>query len=146
MSKLLSIGIIGKQNEPLFIHSFNTDINELKFHYLIHTSIDLIEEKITNSTNNRIKENEQYLGLLHIVEDFVIYGYVTNTKIKLILIASLNDQIIRDIEVKKIFKNILASYIMIISNPFYDPILPNQKINSKYFSALLDRIGKGLLN
>lgn len=35
---------------------------------------------------------------------------------------------------------------MIISNPFYDPILPNQKINSKYFSALLDRIGKGLLN
>lgn len=57
------IAVIGRQNNPLFLKSFPpvvaggvaslskpkpfADMQDLKFHYVVHTSLDMIEEKGT---------------------------------------------------------------------------------------------------
>jgi len=35
------------QNQPLFIRTLPHE-SELKFHYLVHTSLDVVEEKVTS--------------------------------------------------------------------------------------------------
>lgn len=37
------------QNNPLFLHTFEEALPEddLRFHYIVHTSLDVIEEKST---------------------------------------------------------------------------------------------------
>ena len=42
---ILAVAVIGLENNPLFIRSFNTNADELKFHYLIHASLDLVENR-----------------------------------------------------------------------------------------------------
>jgi hypothetical protein len=36
---------VGLQNNPLYLQSFIDDDNTLKFHYIVHCSLDVIEEK-----------------------------------------------------------------------------------------------------
>jgi hypothetical protein len=56
--KILSIAIIGKQNQPLYIRGFDDeqqrkeqqqqtqkDVVDLKWHYVAHTSLDVFEER-----------------------------------------------------------------------------------------------------
>ncbi len=39
------VAVVGKQNNPLYIQAFGED--ELKFHFIIHTSLDVVDEKMT---------------------------------------------------------------------------------------------------
>ena len=39
-----AVAVVGKDNDPLFLQHFN-DADELKFHYIVHTSLDIVEEK-----------------------------------------------------------------------------------------------------
>jgi hypothetical protein len=36
---------VGKQNNPLYIQTFGQE-DELKFHFIVHTSLDVVEEKL----------------------------------------------------------------------------------------------------
>ena len=47
----------------------------------VHTSLDVVEEKIAAGTKNASDSRELYLGLLYPTEDYKVYGYVTNTKV-----------------------------------------------------------------
>lgn len=89
-----------------------------------HTSIDIIEERTAK------KSSDLYLGLLSSLEDLAVYGYVTDTKIKFILLLALKDQPIKDADVKnvknhifpdlQIFKKIHSSWVNHAMNPFWD--------------------------
>ncbi|RUS18797.1 trafficking protein particle complex subunit 2-like protein [Endogone sp. FLAS-F59071] len=61
------IAIIGKQNNPLYIKNFSATHPDLKYHYIAHTSIDVIEERVIN-----IKTPDVYLGLLYAMEDLAV--------------------------------------------------------------------------
>ncbi|CAO3651989.1 unnamed protein product [Cunninghamella echinulata] len=91
------IAIIGKQNNPLFIKNFSSTHPDLKYHYIAHTSIDVIEER-----------------------DLAVYGYMTNTKVKFIVVVSVTDGTIRDTDMKTIFKKIHNAYVSQVCNPFYN--------------------------
>lgn len=39
-----------------------------------------------------------YLGLLYVMEDYVVYGYITSMKVRIILTLALTDDIFRDAE------------------------------------------------
>lgn len=57
------------------------------------------------------------------------YGYMTNTKIKFILVVDSLNSAFRENEIRAIFRNIHQEYVNFISNPF---VIPNEQIFSKY--------------
>eukprot|EP00833_Pecoramyces_ruminatium_P012670 jgi/Orpsp1_1/1186702/evm.model.d7180000052644.1 len=134
LTKISCVAIIGKMNNPMFIKNYTNEVDELKFHYLANISCDLIEAKITQS-----KYNDSYLGLLYIMEDLAVYGYLTNTKIKIIIILTISINPVKDMEMKQIFRKVHGVYSNLISNPFYDPDSRNT-ITSASFIKGIDKI------
>ena len=56
------------QNSPLFLRCINPS-QELQFHYIMHTCIDFVEEKIIQSNKSGSDVRELYLGLLYSSEE-----------------------------------------------------------------------------
>ncbi|KAF8937608.1 hypothetical protein BGZ58_002425 [Dissophora ornata] len=130
------IAIIGKQNNPLFIMNFHPSHPDLKYHYIAHTSCDIIEERAA------MKAQDMYLGVLFSMEDLSVYGYMTNTKIKFITVLTVPDVIIKDLDMKNVFRKIHAAYVNYACNPFYE--IDSQKmIKSKKFEKEIEAVGKG---
>uniref|UniRef100_A0A674E5M1 Trafficking protein particle complex subunit 2-like protein n=1 Tax=Salmo trutta TaxID=8032 RepID=A0A674E5M1_SALTR len=84
------IAVIAKENYPLFIRSVPVQ-NELKFHYTVHTSLDVVEEKISAVGKAMADQRELYLGLLYPTED------------------------------QKMFRKLHNSFTDVMCNPFYNP-------------------------
>nr|ACO13752.1 Trafficking protein particle complex subunit 2-like protein [Esox lucius] len=106
------IAVIAKENYPLYIRSVPTQ-NELKFHYTVHTSLDVVEEKISAVGKAMADQRELYLGLLYPTEDYKVYGYVTNSKM---------------------FRKLHNSFTDVMCNPFYNP---GDTIQSKAFDGMV---------
>ncbi|KAL4665432.1 hypothetical protein H8957_012416 [Semnopithecus entellus] len=65
----ICIPVITKENYPLYIHSTPTE-NELRFQYMVHTSLDMVDEKISSMGKALVNQRELYLGLLYPTEDY----------------------------------------------------------------------------
>lgn len=77
------IAVVSSSNSPLFLKTTNNS-SQLTFHFRVHCALDVIDTKIGNgkvSYNDKESANK-YLGLLYSVDDHYIYGYVTNTNVK----------------------------------------------------------------
>lgn len=66
------------QNYPLYIRSTPTE-SELKFHYMVHTSLDVVDEKISAMGKALVDQRELYLGLLYPTEDYKVYPPLLST-------------------------------------------------------------------
>jgi len=111
--RLNAVAFISAQNYPILIRTFLRQ-DELKYHYIAHTSLDVIEERV----NSGEKSVECYLGLLYAMEDVAVYGYITPLKVKIVLALALSDSVVRDSEVIMIFKAFHMAYYSSLSNPF----------------------------
>ena len=89
------------QNYPLYIRTIPTE-NELKFHYTVHTCLDVIEEKVSSAGKSANDPRELYLGLLYPTEDYKVYGYVTNTKVKFVIVVDSSNTQLRDNEIRNV--------------------------------------------
>lgn len=125
--RISCIAIIGKQvppvhsfltqNNPLYLKTFpkhpstplHNPVNSstptqpspfLKYHFLAHSALDIIEERIVSGQ----KTIDTYFGLLHVLEDVNIYGFLTNTLVKIIVMIEGGDGSggIRDSDVKAV--------------------------------------------
>ncbi|KAH7879788.1 Sedlin, N-terminal conserved region-domain-containing protein [Lentinula edodes] len=111
--RLNAVAFISPQNHPILIRTFSKqDENAIKYHYIAHTSLDVIEERASS------KSSECYLGLLYSMEDVAVYGYITPLKVKIVLAAALTDAVVRDVDLNMIFKALHMAYYSAISNPF----------------------------
>nr|XP_036849679.1 trafficking protein particle complex subunit 2-like protein isoform X1 [Manis javanica] len=72
------VAVIAKENYPLYIRSVPTE-NELKFHYMVHTSLDVVDEKISAMGKALVDQRELYLGLLYPTEDYKVPDFAVNT-------------------------------------------------------------------
>lgn len=61
---------------------------------------------------------EQYLGLLYTLEDLAIYGFQTCTRLRFLLMLSLTDHAVRDIDMLTLFRAVYTNYLKYSSNPF----------------------------
>ena len=59
------------------------------------------------------KHFDMYLGLLYVLEDLAVYGYMTNTRIKFVLMVPSTDSIIKDQEMKSV-NNMHQAYFNLI--------------------------------
>uniref|UniRef100_A0A182TB86 Trafficking protein particle complex subunit 2-like protein n=1 Tax=Anopheles maculatus TaxID=74869 RepID=A0A182TB86_9DIPT len=115
------VAIIGKDNAPLYIATANVD-KEIALQYQVHASLDVIDERCATNQKAAADGRELYLGSLISTEQYKIYGYVTNTKIKfLIVIDASSTSSFRENEVRAMFRNLHNLYTDAVCNPFYTP-------------------------
>uniref|UniRef100_T1JKP4 Trafficking protein particle complex subunit 2-like protein n=1 Tax=Strigamia maritima TaxID=126957 RepID=T1JKP4_STRMM len=131
------IAVVGKDNSPLFIKTIPTQ-DERRFHYTVHTSLDVVEEKVSAIGKSVADLRELYLGLLYPTEDFKVYGYATNTKCKFVVIVESKTSL-RDNEIRTMFKKLHSGYTDTLCNPFY---IPGDDIVSKSFEVIVDSMLK----
>lgn len=112
--KINAVAFVSPQNHPILIRTFSKQEHPIKYHYIAHTSLDVIEERVAAGG----KMTECYLGLLYTMEDVAVYGYITPLKVKIILALALSDAVVRDLEITTIFKALHMAYYSAISNPF----------------------------
>jgi len=89
--------------------------DELKFHYVAHTALDVIEERLTS-----VKSMDCFLGLLYVMEDasVAVYGYQTPSRVKLVLAIVQADTFNRDADIIMVFKAMHMAYQRTLCNPF----------------------------
>lgn len=63
---------------------------------VVQVSLMLIQLGAVTATS---KQNECYLGLLYSMEDLAVYGYVTPTKVKIVVALALSDAVVKDADV-----------------------------------------------
>ncbi|KAG6817464.1 hypothetical protein H0H87_008632 [Tephrocybe sp. NHM501043] len=130
--RINAVAFISPQNHPILIRTFaKQDEHSIKYHYIAHTSLDVIEERV----NAGGKAAECYLGLLYSMEDVAVYGYITPLKVKIVVALALSDSVVKDVEITmvgqnlwhipvwlkailQIFKALHMAYYSAISNPF----------------------------
>jgi hypothetical protein len=54
---IVCAAVVGQQNNPLYIKTLSPVDDEVKFHYMVHASLDAVEEKVGNCSAHRL-----YLG------------------------------------------------------------------------------------
>ena len=105
----------------------------LPFHYIVHTSLDVIEERCQSSTSSSAPTStavkpateplrDLYLGILYSTEQHKVFGYVTNTNIKFIVIVESSNTNIRDNEIRQMFRKLHTGYSNMLYNNTLSPI------------------------
>ncbi|KAL8543330.1 hypothetical protein ACS0TY_004031 [Phlomoides rotata] len=134
---IVCVAVVGHENNPLYIQSFTMADDALKLHHIVHCSLDVIDERVNNPKKSSPILNETFLGLLYPSENYKAYGYLTNTKVKFILVTT--DLDVRDADVRNFFMKFHAAYVDAVSNPFH---IPGKKITSKIFAERVSTIVK----
>ncbi|XP_051135761.1 uncharacterized protein LOC127254601 [Andrographis paniculata] len=127
---IVCVAVVGHQNNPLYVQSFTEADDALKLHHIVHCSLDVVDERMNNPRKIGSALNETFLGLLYPTENYKVYGYLTNTKVKFILVTS--DLNVRDADVRNFFRKFHTVYVDAVSNPFH---IPGKKITSKAFAV-----------
>ncbi|KAK8805738.1 hypothetical protein WA158_002394 [Blastocystis sp. Blastoise] len=108
------VAIIGKQDEPIIIRSSVECQTELMFHFLIHSSITLLNEKVQVSKTLG-NEFNPFLGLISSSAELYVYGYITKSNLKFICITY---QKVGEELLQSFFKSFHELYVHTVSNPF----------------------------
>ncbi|KAJ1336365.1 hypothetical protein BSLG_007149 [Batrachochytrium salamandrivorans] len=74
------------------------------------------------------------------MEDLAVFGYMTNTRIKFVLMVASTDAAIKDQEIKGIFRRIHAAYVDLQLDPFWDPEATAMISNQKFIRRIDDII------
>lgn len=133
------LAVIGKENSPLYLYTAEGN-DELQLHYTAHTALDIVEEKLAGAGKSAAETRELYLGLLYSTEEFRVFGYATNTKIKFVIVVEAANVSIRDNEIRTMFRKLHVAYTDMVCNPFY---LPAQQITSPVFDKMVRQIVAG---
>jgi len=99
----------------------------------VHTSLDVVDERVSSTSAK--KSLDLYLGFLCPNEDYKVYGYITNTKNKLIIVV--DDYDLKDFDVKNFFKAFHSVFADAMCNPFYTP---NEKIVGRRFDLAVQKL------
>ena len=150
--------------EPLSASTSLLTSNEsccsVRHRFVLHSALDRLEQLTTNpdgttkknkinNINNNNAKNNNFLGLLLPIEETRVYGYITNTKIKFILIVEDDGDNI-DVEIQRLFNDIHELYIQDIMNPFREQCAAVKTTNNTTPSLCSnqfdDRIQKHIAN
>eukprot|EP00941_MAST-03F_sp_MAST-3F-sp1_P003225 g3225.t1 len=112
--KVVGLAFLGRENNPFYIRYFGESEETIDFHYIVHASLDILDEKL--SPNGRASVmSERFLGLLLPIEDFQVFGYATTLGMKIIIVTTGD---VGDVFVSQICSKLHASYVEALSNPF----------------------------
>ncbi len=138
--------VLSSSNAPLFVLSDDDPAGNLADHYSLHQSLDVIEEKTsaaasvtgTQKAGGHQGSRELYLGTLFTTEKKKVFGYVTNTRIKFVVVVDASNTSLRDNEIRQMFRRLHLAYTQLVCNPFY---VPGEKITSRRF----EQVARGIM-
>ncbi|KIM33665.1 hypothetical protein M408DRAFT_326323 [Serendipita vermifera MAFF 305830] len=89
------------------------------------------------------KATECFLGMLYVLEDVCVYGYLTPTRVKMVIALDQTDEFLKDTDIVLIFKALHAAYHDALCNPFLQqsPLLA-QDPRTEQVAQLLSRPDK----
>lgn len=119
---MIGFMLIGKQNEPLFFHHVDavppTDPESLSVQMIMHSALDIIDERKKKASSGSPSTFDLYLGQLLQVDDYRVFGHYSNTHIKtVVLCESLSEA--TDAAVRDVVLTLRGLYIAAIQNPFF---------------------------
>ena len=82
------VSFIGKHNEPLLTYTQEDDGAEaLHLQMIANSALDFVEERVEDSKSSK-STLDPFLGQLFAIDDYRVFGYLSNTKIKIIVVCS----------------------------------------------------------
>ena len=124
---ILAVAVIGKENNPLYIHASGPKDaplpheEQVRYHLIMHTALDHVEERVAaqrQAAASGVPERmDMYLGMLYPIEQLRVYGLLTNCRVK--LIAVVDDEEPKETELRALFRRLHALYVDAVSNPFH---------------------------
>mmetsp|Transcript_16073 Transcript_16073/g.16812 ORF Transcript_16073/g.16812 Transcript_16073/m.16812 type:complete len:149 (+) Transcript_16073:40-486(+) len=114
--QIVCLAYVGKTNEPIFVYTTDSDDSEsLQLHSIVHCALDIVDEKRGKRTSTTLPSTDMYLGQLYSVEDYRVFGYCTNTMMKIIAVC---DSSTLEIDLKDSFQQFHDAFVSVIQNPF----------------------------
>uniref|UniRef100_A0A915B8I6 Trafficking protein particle complex subunit 2-like protein n=1 Tax=Parascaris univalens TaxID=6257 RepID=A0A915B8I6_PARUN len=130
----ICIALIGRDSSPLFVSVYERELHrEFDIHMFLYCSLDIVDEKVDGANRSQ----ELYLGPLIADQKFKSFGYVTNTNVKMVLIAEVGNSTLKDQDVRLIFKRLHNAYYSALSNPFY---VPGQVMKSRFLEEVAQEV------
>ena len=133
------VALVGPANNPLYLRGFRAppavagqEVEDpaARFHYIVYCALDVFEERMALGAKDKSGggAHDMYLGLLYPTEEYRVYGYVTNSRVKLVLVvdaaAAAGEAGAKDAELRAVFRALHAAYVDAVANPFYTPAQP----------------------
>ncbi|XP_046295914.1 trafficking protein particle complex subunit 2-like protein [Marmota monax] len=104
---------------------------------MVHTSMDVADKTISTRGKALVKQREPYLGLLYPIEDYKAYGYVTNSKVKFVMVVDSSNTALRDNEICSMIRKLHSFCTDMVCNPFYNS---GDRIQSRAFDKVVTSI------
>jgi len=139
--------------------SSTSSMSDLEYSFIVSSALDIVEERVqvghhkgnpalggggtglTPSTGGGdvppVPSRDLYLGTLTAQEDYRVYGYMTNTKIKFVIIVEEGSVPLRENDIRMMFRKVHTAFCDLMSNPFYQP---GTEIHSKRFEGVVNSI------
>ncbi|KAJ1791619.1 hypothetical protein LPJ62_001293 [Coemansia sp. RSA 2167] len=132
--KIHCISILSRHGTPIYLRNYTCE-DDVKYHYLAHTSLDIIDTRLSQPTS--------YLGHLQTVGDLSVYGYITNTNVKIIVISSATTDTptVRSSHMRRVCECVHAAYVALLCNPFNER-REEDKIHSDRFDMVVEKLGQ----
>ncbi|KAK9324683.1 Sedlin, N-terminal conserved region-domain-containing protein [Lipomyces orientalis] len=165
VSRIYLVALMGRENNPLYVRGFGpeapssisrdqdstgasshddscslattgTEVStvrdtELRYQFLAHISLDVFAARSPQKTS------DSDFGLLFVQDGMAMYGWMTNTGVKIVL-GFASGEVISN-EIRSIFRAIHFAYISLVCNPFYS-VDERRPIHSRKFDISLRRI------
>jgi len=142
------VAVIGKDNGPLLVRcrAGEASESELQYHYIVSSALDVVEERVQSSKSllpapavptATEATRELYLGALTAQEDYKVYGYMTNTRVKFIIVVEESSIPMRENDIRMMFRKLHGAFCDLMSNPFVNP---GSQITSPRFSKVVDSL------
>jgi hypothetical protein len=127
---LYSLAFVGKENELLHLFTGSAVVGEAAIRFqesVVHSNIDVVNECEKRASS--LGSGGLYLGQLSTVEDFRVFGYCSNTQIKILAVMDIlaEDQM----ATRNILESAYMVYVDAVRNPF-------QKINAPISSKIFE--------
>ncbi|GAK65317.1 trafficking protein particle complex 2 [Moesziomyces antarcticus] len=126
--RIQALAIVSPRGGPIYVRQFgrspsSSTAADLRYHYFAHAALDVMDERTAlavapGASSNRTS-SEQYLGLLSTLEDLAIYGFQTCAKLRILLMLSLTDHAVRDIDMLTLFRAVYTACLKYSANPFH---------------------------
>lgn len=132
---VLCVAVVSRENRPVFLRCFADTVDEVRIHHVVHSALDIFDERRAASAVPGAPPYDPYLGLLLPSVDYRVYGYATSTETKLVVVLPDGDA--RDAELRQLFARLHRIVLDTTSNPFH---VPGGAIASPRFEAAVRQL------
>ena len=112
---IVGIAYVGKNNKPIYVHSFeDSQESDLDVNLTVHSCLDILDERADPSSPS-------YLGFLALVGRHSTFAMTGSSRIKVFCVLDSDyEPTPRDEDMNKLLSSLHQAYVDWLSNPFVE--------------------------